>query len=543
MTMYHEAPILSGSLPNIYHHALQFDHLRQLPIFTALPPVDSICIAGPSSYRYIRQDDDLWDRLHVGRLTSGYLSAALGLFESSAAKRLKLNKNKISHGPLLNAYRHLSQHPYNPSTNENITDESALVHNARVTRAFNTRMNNGSSSSGSGGGGGAGCVQISVERGSIQKEIETTENDPSDATISAALRKKKRRRRKPNTQQQQGTVATAAATGAGAGAVNTTFSLSIPEDLKLKKARALGSQGLTAVRCAWGSAQEGTTLHVLGTCGVFPKSEIVEAGLFIMEESVLPKEWNFLSGELPPIGSSPDALAQHSCFFGEALPRYYKANSSSEKDDQEVAAAQSEVKLLSNLTLKDSSSSKSAESKEKSHTLEVIEVKNTCPFDYSQQNNRNSNNNGGAGGGRGGGAGQRRRKFVICDRGPRNQLDVLWVPQLQLHMLCTQASSSLLVSRSATKGIRIFRVAADVEFQRLMLCVLRKLYKEHVIPQNIPGKDVFENMPEHGELLKRIRRVVASAEVVAEISGAAAGAALSSLNTGKSKIDSRFFLD
>lgn len=70
------------------------EQLRQLPTFNALPPVESICIAGPPSYRYVRQDDDLWDRLHVGRLTSGYIAAALGLFEQNAAHRLKLGKAK-----------------------------------------------------------------------------------------------------------------------------------------------------------------------------------------------------------------------------------------------------------------------------------------------------------------------------------------------------------------------------------------------------------------------------------------------------------------
>jgi hypothetical protein len=273
---------------------------------------------------------------------------------------------------------------------------------------------------------------------------------------------------------------------------------------------------------------------VLGT-GVFPKSEIIEAGLFMLNESVLPKSWNFLPGELPPIGSSPDALAQHppSCHNTSGSGGGDGVDNNSnilEEDEEKAADALSELLMLSNLSLKDSSKP----------ILEVVEVKNTCPFDYSQQLKH--------GGGGGGGRGSKKKKFVVCDRGPRHQLDVLWVPQLQLHMLCTQTSSSLLVSRSATRGLRVFRVAADPEFQRAMLCVLRKLYTEHVQPQNMPRKDVFEHMPEHDQLLKRIRQIVNNAEVVAEISGeeavAAVSRSLSSFeNNGNFKLDSRFFLD
>jgi hypothetical protein len=455
--MHDAVPVFSGALPNIYHHALNPDHHRHLPTLTALPPVDSICISGPASYRYIRQDDDLWDRLHSGTCTSGYLSAALGLFEAAPAKRLRLSKSKVSHFPLLNAYTHLSKQPYIPSINENITEESALQHNARVTLAYNENK------IGSGGWeSGESIIVAKMEELVLEKEAEAVANGYINTITNPIIdnggpnKKKGRRNMKP-------------VTSPGA----TTLSYQFSEELKLKKARALSSQGIDGVRCAWGKVQESTTLHVLGTC-IFPSAEISEAGLFILNEMVLPQEWNFLPGELPPIGSSPDALLQHPL-----------------------------------------------------GALEVVEVKNTCPFDYSLQKNY-----------RGG----KKKKFVVCDRGPRNQLDVLWVPQIQLHMLCTQTSSALLVSRSATRGIKVFRVKADSEFQRLMLCLLRKLYTEHVIPQIVPLKDVFEHIPEHGELIKRIRRCVDTAEVVAEISGEEAKKALFE-NDLCTRVDSRFFLD
>ena len=552
MPIHHDAPF-SGVLPNIYNQALTFDHLRLLPTFTALPPVDSICIAGPSSYRYVRQDDDLWDRLHAGRLTSGYLSAALGLFEPTAAKRLKLNKNRISHGPLLSAYRHLSQQPYHPSVNEHITEESAALRNAQITLAFNKDNNlnkNSISPNSGGGGGGAGggdesisAAKIVVEAASVAVEAVSPSND---LEINAFAPKEKNKNRRPNKKKKETATAVATAAALNHNSFNSNFILS--EEFKLKKARALSSQGLDAVRCAWGTAQESTTLHVLGT-GIFQNSEILEAGLFIMEESVLPKSWNFLPGELPPIGSSPDALAKHPTGQASLLENKRSNVSSSngsdghlveiENKDEVEIETEIEGLLNSKLTLEEDKKHMVAVNQgveeRKSESLEVVEVKNTCPFDYSQHTY----------------GGKKRRKFVVCDRGPRNQIDVLWMPQLQLHMLCTQTASALLVSRSATRGLRVFRVAADVEFQRLMLCVLRKLYTEHVIPQKVPEKDVYEGMPEHGELINRLRRAVHAAEVVKEIDGDEAAATLSALAISSKeslagdpiRIDSRFFLD
>ena len=38
------------------------------------------------------------------------------------------------------------------------------------------------------------------------------------------------------------------------------------------------------------------------------------------------------------------------------------------------------------------------------------------------------------------------------------QMRPAWVPQLQMHCLAAAAPSALLLSRSATKGVRVFRV-------------------------------------------------------------------------------------
>ena len=60
---------------------------------------------------------------------------------------------------------------------------------------------------------------------------------------------------------------------------------------------------------SWGSAQEGATLY--GLMHALPKSKLLEAGLFRLNEGTLPKSWCFKKGELPPLGASPDGMLFH----------------------------------------------------------------------------------------------------------------------------------------------------------------------------------------------------------------------------------------
>lgn len=49
-------------------------------------------------------------------------------------------------------------------------------------------------------------------------------------------------------------------------------------------------------------------------------------------------------------------------------------------------------------------------------------------------------------------------QYVVSDRGPHGGLWPLWVPQLQAHMAAAGTGSALLLSRSASRGVRLFRV-------------------------------------------------------------------------------------
>lgn len=60
---------------------------------------------------------------------------------------------------------------------------------------------------------------------------------------------------------------------------------------------------------SWGTAQEGATLYALSRA--VPKSTLLEAGLFRVDEEKLPSAWGFRKGDLPALGASPDGLLWH----------------------------------------------------------------------------------------------------------------------------------------------------------------------------------------------------------------------------------------
>lgn len=84
---------LVGVFPNVYYNTVHsMDVVRQHPSFRGLPLPENVCVVGRESYKYVREEDGLWKRLHQGMLTTGYLNAALGFYEPNAAKILHLSR-------------------------------------------------------------------------------------------------------------------------------------------------------------------------------------------------------------------------------------------------------------------------------------------------------------------------------------------------------------------------------------------------------------------------------------------------------------------
>jgi hypothetical protein len=55
-----------------------------------------VTLAGPDTFWWVRQDDELWDELHDGVLTSRHLLSALGMRERRAAKLLGFGNHLVT---------------------------------------------------------------------------------------------------------------------------------------------------------------------------------------------------------------------------------------------------------------------------------------------------------------------------------------------------------------------------------------------------------------------------------------------------------------
>lgn len=364
---------MTGGCPNVYFNSNAGTLLDvKNPRFMPLPTADNVSLTDRASYRYIQEDDELWRRLHKGRLTTSKLNAALGLYEPHAAKLLGLPRGYISHNKIVSVYHHLREN---------------VVHVEGVER---------------------GGDNIQAHLGAYEQHLK------KDASFQ--------------------------------------------ESVKVKKSRYLNTQrDIQKVRMAWGSAQEAATVSLLCSCLSGVPFFLLEVGLMVPEPQYLVEKWKFGVHELPPIGATPDGLLLEDC------------------TDACVAAT-----AFAN-----------------DHgRFRILEIKNVCPF--------SARRNG-------------KKGFELRDRGPRNMLDPLYVPQLQFHLLCSRMESAFLVSRSATKGTNVFEMKRDDDYIRSMLEIIRCFYVTYVKKDRIPPQNAFSHMRLHKQLLLKTRELAYSCPLYCHI--------------------------
>ncbi|KAK9797824.1 hypothetical protein WJX73_003099 [Symbiochloris irregularis] len=280
----------------------------------------------------------------------------------------------------------------------------------------------------------------------IPAAADADDSAPATASLpeSSSMARKKRRRRKndaasqvPTAEQLHIKQAPATASKAAAQAAITR------ERMRLQsKSRSAANRGEGSVRMAWGSAQEAATLVSL--MAAFPSSSLQEVGLCWLDTNTLPPEWGFPPGTLPPLGPLSTLAADAGSFLQELQP---SASHIQQQPEPKPTAMDLHASMGGGVI------------------AEVVEVKNTCPFRLQTRISRKG----------------ARQVFVVADRGPRDQVPVQWVAQLQMEMLAApqKPSSALLVSRSATKGITLFRMVKNEEFQRLMLYFVSRAASGH----------------------------------------------------------------
>ena len=276
----------SGRVPNLFWRAVAMEDLRASPDFDALPDESSVALAGARSFAYVRQGTAAWDALHDGRLTTGILKACLGFNEEYVDKRA-LGLGRRGHGghhAILNAVHRLRRTKWC----EDEVEESLAVEASRETpscekalqwrrerRRGRERRRRGCDRDAAGRDEFVAGRFDGVSRGATP-EVEKEEG----------FEKKKRGKKMSCGKKNR---------AAGDGAQMLT---------NAQYSRAVAHGGEQAIRLAWGSAQEASTLTALMT--YYEQCTVHEAGLCMLDVSKIPKHWNV--GPLPPVGASPDGL-------------------------------------------------------------------------------------------------------------------------------------------------------------------------------------------------------------------------------------------
>lgn len=499
----------TGSLPNVeYGNAITLSKLRLSAKFIALPPVDAVTVDGIDSYCFIRQDDPLWGKLHDGVCTSSCIAAALGLLEPAAIKRQKLPKSRGGHHHILDAYRRLCK-------------GQALIHN-HVSGSPQLAIEDDTCDA---------CAAMKRNLATIvaynrSKSVLHLETDDKKETICCSAQHLRYVDPAAGSRQQ----IAKGSTNFVRRELCTDDTSTVLEEivmhesntlrginkdvLLLKKAKSLSNEGLTAIRCAWGKSQEAASLEVISR--LFPQSAVMEVGLCML--GALPETWGFQSGSLPPLGSSPDALLWHagrqlsegedhrtlrsfctdhqSFISGEFLQSILTREANFAEESMESIFLK---KLQCGCMEASQFQDKCTEDVGHGGWWEVVEVKNVCPFGVPNQRKTRGSH-----------------KLVVHDRGPASVLNVSWIPQLQLHMLCTGTRSALLMSRSVLHGAKVFRVQRDDRYIHAMLCVLRKLWLQYILPRRPPSKNAFCDMKEQQEMIRLSKIIVEKSEIIAE---------------------------
>ena len=443
-----------GRTPNIHWRAASKDVLRGHPRFFALPDVDDVVACpwfghGEWTYAFVRQEHALWWALHSGRLTASCLHGALGLRERDASRRLGLPRAASSRGHACSAAARLAEARMVVKDRERVQEPGFAMLAAAFSHvvAFNHEA----------------AIDAAPQPAAPPQQ-------PSQEATAAAVRLASGKKGK-----QKGGKSRAAAAA-------------LPDTPEARKSQSAAQRGLTSVRLAWGTAQEGGTLWAV--LAAFPDATVFEVGLCVPCDTAsirdtsapagaLPASWHTAMGvpldvlaALPPCGASPDGML--------AWPR--DSPFAPQVPDGSPYSGMYHLGIPM-----------------EGAVLECLEIKNVCPF----REGKPSLNSG-------------QPSYVLSDKGPPTACPPSHMPQLQWQMLCTGTCSALLCCESATLGMACFRVARDDDYLADMLHLLAAFTAMRGAFPKQPGQ-LFGSGPHsarHAAFLARTRHLADTAPLL-----------------------------
>jgi len=212
-----------------------------------------------------------------------------------------------------------------------------------------------------------------------------------------------------------------------------------------RRSKQAGKSGAMSVHCSFGLAQEPAALFSL--MAAVGMGECLEVGLCPLAKESIPREWKVDKGNLPPLGASPDGLL--------TIPL----------SDLGRAEEGSLARRIAEAVGGDGAAGSDRWGKD-GNLCCVVEIKSVSPFREVVKRTKSGK--------------RKKRRYKLIDAEPRDGVQVLHVPQLQMHMLCTGAPAALYMSFSAGHGMAIYVVKADKFYQRCMLRWVARFVKEFV---------------------------------------------------------------
>eukprot|EP00546_Thalassionema_frauenfeldii_P013337 CAMPEP_0178909036 /NCGR_PEP_ID=MMETSP0786-20121207/8265_1 /TAXON_ID=186022 /ORGANISM="Thalassionema frauenfeldii, Strain CCMP 1798" /LENGTH=286 /DNA_ID=CAMNT_0020581025 /DNA_START=102 /DNA_END=962 /DNA_ORIENTATION=- len=138
-------------------------------------------------------------------------------------------------------------------------------------------------------------------------------------------------------------------------------------------------------------------------------------------------------------------------------------------------------------------------------TLEVLEVKNHCPFYPPRLHNR-------------GGLREKDPNFVLRNFPFREPyLPPMYISQLQMEMYCSGSKSAMMVRQTALNGALILRLQRDDEWIEEMLHWLERFYDNFVVQEEPPPPNFFFDQERYQDFLQHTLRLADTVQVVQRV--------------------------
>ncbi len=480
-----------GNLPDIHWRAIPMEHLRSHPYFIPLPHPDTIKhLSKLEDARNFRQDSWQWDELHRGRCTTSQAAPALGFLEPYAASDLNIPRS-LQKG-CLGAFRRLSQPSLN--TLEEMNDTLCTGGNGgehRIHQVWKLMKDTNGNRNGNRNGNGSekrGTSASKRDRRQQQRQQRYRSKSPSSTTATDA---------NDDSNSNDASYSNNKREYPFVARYLPFFTMGQKEE-RMKEAAHFMKKIASpmVVRMSWGNTQEATAILTALNC--FSKTD---PGMRMREVGMCGAGLDMnvtTSTSTTACSKSVSALTTILDTNTMGSTTLTSTKEDEHENEMERSAFDDHVKNAEkNITGLILGASPDAVVEYSNGTLEVLEVKNHCPFVPTEWKGGRNHNGGGS---------KKKKKYKnkkkygdyrIRELPMQQSVPPVYIPQLMMEMLCVgkDCRSAVMVRQTATCGAVLLRLHRDDDWIDEMLYWLGKFMTDYVNKGQVPPPNFFYEEP------------------------------------------------